>query len=84
MAILSLNNRRTVLLLPESSDEDPCRLRDFLHVFAANADDPDAKRALSRVADLITPDRMQFQPPVPAKSYLDGFGNYERIVLLHR
>jgi hypothetical protein len=49
-------------------------------VFAANADDPDAKRAPSRVADLITPDRMQFQPPVPAKSYLDGFGNVCHVI----
>jgi transglutaminase-like putative cysteine protease len=34
----------------------------------------------SRVADLITPDRMQFQPPVPAKSYLDGFGNVCHVI----
>src|ERR1043166_4325452 len=29
----------------------------------------------SRVADLITPDAMRFEPAVPSSQYLDGFGN---------
>src|ERR1051326_224981 len=29
----------------------------------------------SRVADLLTPDAMQFEPAVPSAQYLDGFGN---------
>ena len=34
----------------------------------------------SRSADLITPDRMQFQPPLPSNSYLDGFGNVCHVI----
>ena len=34
----------------------------------------------SRVGDLITPDRMQFQPPVSAKNYRDGFGNVCHVI----
>src|SRR5580700_11051742 len=29
----------------------------------------------SRVPDLVTPDRMQFEPAVAASQYIDGFGN---------
>ena len=34
----------------------------------------------SRSADLITPDRMQFQPPLPSNTYLDGFGNVCHVI----
>ena len=29
----------------------------------------------SRITDLITPDRLQLDPAIPANSYRDGFGN---------
>src|SRR5262249_22618599 len=29
----------------------------------------------SRVADLVTPDRMTFEPAVPSSKYVDSFGN---------
>jgi transglutaminase-like putative cysteine protease len=29
----------------------------------------------SRVPDLVTPDRMRFEPEVPSSQYVDGFGN---------
>jgi transglutaminase-like putative cysteine protease len=29
----------------------------------------------SRVADLVTPDAMRFEPTVPSSQYIDGFGN---------
>jgi transglutaminase-like putative cysteine protease len=34
----------------------------------------------SRSADLITPDRMQSQPPLASNSYLDGFGNVCHVI----
>jgi transglutaminase-like putative cysteine protease len=34
----------------------------------------------SRSADLITPDRMQFQPQLPSNGYLDGFGNVCHVI----
>jgi hypothetical protein len=34
----------------------------------------------SRVADVITPDRMQFQPLVSANNYRDGFGNVCHVI----
>ena len=34
----------------------------------------------SRSADLITPDRMQFQPQLPSNSYLDSFGNVCHVI----
>ena len=34
----------------------------------------------SRSADLITPDRMQFQPSFPSNNYLDGFGNVCHVI----
>jgi transglutaminase-like putative cysteine protease len=29
----------------------------------------------SRAGDLVTPDQLRFDPPIPSSSYLDGFGN---------
>jgi len=34
----------------------------------------------SRRRDLITPDRMQLEPSVPAKEYCDGFGNICHVI----
>ena len=34
----------------------------------------------SRVADLMTPDRMRLDPPIPANIYHDGFGNFCHVI----
>ena len=34
----------------------------------------------SRVADLVTPDRIQLLPAIPANTYHDGFGNFCHVV----
>jgi transglutaminase-like putative cysteine protease len=34
----------------------------------------------SRVADLITPDRLRLEPNIPANSYRDGFGNICHVI----
>jgi hypothetical protein len=34
----------------------------------------------SRVADLLTPDRMRLDPTIPVKTYHDGFGNFCHVV----
>ncbi len=34
----------------------------------------------SRIADLITPDRMRINPAIPANTYHDGFGNFCHVV----
>jgi len=34
----------------------------------------------SRIADLITPDRIRFNPSIPANTYHDGFGNFCHVI----
>src|SRR5438552_2122160 len=34
----------------------------------------------SRFPDLLTPDRMRLDPPVPANTYHDGFGNFCHVI----
>ncbi|MCX7314483.1 MAG: transglutaminase family protein, partial [Alphaproteobacteria bacterium] len=34
----------------------------------------------SRVADLMSWDRMQFNPPIPANTYHDSFGNFCHVI----
>jgi transglutaminase-like putative cysteine protease len=34
----------------------------------------------SRFSDLLTPDRMQLNPPVPVNTYHDGFGNFCHVI----
>ena len=34
----------------------------------------------SRIADLLTPDRVRFDPPIPANTYHDGFGNFCHVI----
>src|SRR5882757_5025754 len=34
----------------------------------------------SRVGDLVTPDRVQLDPPIPANTYHDGFGNFCHVI----
>ncbi len=58
------------------SHENQGRLRDRLPLSAADADDPAAQRASVTHADLQTWDRVQFDPPLPANTYHDSFGNF--------
>ncbi len=34
----------------------------------------------SRTADLLTPDRLRLDPPIPANAYQDGFGNVCHVI----
>ena len=34
----------------------------------------------SRVPDLLTPDHMRLDPPIPANTYHDGFGNFCHVI----
>jgi transglutaminase-like putative cysteine protease len=34
----------------------------------------------SRFSDLLTPDRMRFDPPIPANTYHDSFGNFCHVI----
>ena len=34
----------------------------------------------SRVPDLLTPDHMRFDPPIPANTYHDSFGNFCHVI----
>jgi hypothetical protein len=34
----------------------------------------------SRTSDLVTRDRMQFDPSIPANTYHDGFGNFCHVI----
>ena len=34
----------------------------------------------SRFPDLLTPDRMRFDPPIPANTYHDSFGNFCHVI----
>src|SRR3954462_510452 len=34
----------------------------------------------SRFSDLLTPDRMRLDPPIPANTYHDGFGNFCHVI----
>ena len=34
----------------------------------------------SRTSDLVTRDQMQFDPPIPAKTYHDVFGNFCHVI----
>jgi hypothetical protein len=34
----------------------------------------------SRVPDLLNPDRIRFDPPLPANTYHDGFGNFCHVI----
>jgi hypothetical protein len=34
----------------------------------------------SRFPDLLTPDRMRLDPPIPANSYHDSFGNFCHVI----
>jgi len=34
----------------------------------------------SRVPDLLTPDHVRFEPPIPANTYHDGFGNFCHVI----
>ena len=34
----------------------------------------------SRLSDLLTPDRVRLDPPIPANTYHDGFGNLCHVI----
>jgi hypothetical protein len=34
----------------------------------------------SRISDLLTPDRMRLDPPIPANTYHDSFGNFCHVI----
>ena len=34
----------------------------------------------SRFPDLLTPDRMRLDPPIPTNTYHDGFGNFCHVI----
>ena len=60
-------------------DEDSCGLRDLLRLSAADADDPAGERASVAQADLLTWDA-SVDPPIPANTYHDSFGNFCHVI----